>query len=343
MMCVTRNPRRNLFAATMAGLLASAVAMTAAVAQEAADDIAARFAADGDPDTSQDAATGTREGNGGSEDGRTLIDEAREAVERALERAKETSDAAPSGDTPGASAPTATDTPQPQPTASKANEETSGPKEDLAERLRRIRRDRAAENAHQAEKPDAASPAPDEKAEDSVINSVMSRIATKAAGYISPLVEKHVTVLLIMDVGDKGVRRWSKTADPMICVHENCFISRGADQSAEKLTREAAFGPTVALAKRGGACRSSPACIFRDVDLETVEAKLQPVDLKFLKHDRRDAAAIRADTTCAVLSGALSCRSPIVGDSWRAWVVPESVAREAGALGLQAALDGGLK
>jgi hypothetical protein len=200
----------------------------------------------------------------------------------------------------------------------------------LTDKLREVRRKRAVETGQNLDEQPAVPPA-------------LSRLAAQASGYISPLVEKHVTVLLVMDVGKTGVRRWSKTADPMLCVHENCYLSRGADQSAEKLSRSKAFGPTVALTKRGQACRSKPACIFRDIDLETVEAKLQPVDLKFLRHDRREARAIRADTTCAIIDGKLSCRNAVEGKSWKAWVVPESVAKRVGARGLEQAMETGLE
>ncbi len=211
--------------------------------------------------------------------------------------------------------------------------------EALSDRLKEVRREHEIEVQHPH-----ATPSQDKQAEEpGLVSQVVSKIAAKAAGYISPLVEKNVTVLLVMEVGKTGVRRWSKTADPMLCIHESCYISRGADKPAEKLSREKAFGPTVALGSRGGACRSSPSCVFRGIDLETVEAKLQPIDLKFLHHDRREAKAIRADTTCAIIEGELSCRSPVEGKSWKAWIVPESIAKRIGAVGLEKALEKGIE
>lgn len=155
--------------------------------------------------------------------------------------------------------------------------------------------------------------------------------------------ERRVTVLLIMDVGDTGWRRISSTADPMLCLHQHCYLSRGVHSPAERLTRRAAFGPAVALGKRGGACRSSPACIFRGIDLETAEAVLQPVDLRFLRHDRRETRLIRADKTCSVANGELVCGHTVRGADWQAWIVPESVAKRAGAEALELALDAGLE
>lgn len=155
--------------------------------------------------------------------------------------------------------------------------------------------------------------------------------------------EQHVTILLIMDVGKTGWRRLSKTADPMLCLHEHCFLSRGADLPAEKLSRRTAFGPAVALVKRGVSCRSSPSCIFRDVDLETAEAILQPVDLRVLRHDRRETQLIRADKTCDLIRGELVCGHTVGTTDWRAWIVPESVAKRAGPAALEMALESGLE
>lgn len=283
-----------------------------AQAADSASSIAERFAADGkEPTTGTDPTPQAIEPD--------YREEAQQAVERAL--AQERARAANSQDEAEAV------TPAPPATASKLEEDA----EDLSEKLREVRRKRAVD--------DASSPQQPEKG---LVSEVVSRFATQASEYISPLVEKRVTVMLEMEVGKTGVRRWSKTADPMLCIHENCYLSRGEEAAAEKLTRAKAFGPGVALGKRGQACRSKPACIFRDINLETVEAKLQPIDLKFLRHDRRDAQPIRADTTCAIIKGALSCRNPVEGKTWRAWIVPESVAKDAGAEGLRSAIAKGL-
>ncbi len=153
---------------------------------------------------------------------------------------------------------------------------------------------------------------------------------------------RRVTVLLVMDVGKKGIRRWSKTADPMLCVHEYCFLSRGPDKSAVRHNRRVAFGPGIALGQRGLACRSSPACVFRNVDLGADEARLQPIDLKILRHDRREAELVRADESCRLSAEELVCDQPVIGATWRAWIVPETVAEEAGMRALKRALANGL-
>ncbi len=333
---------------------AVALAITAlfpvpALAEGAADAIAGKFADDeakANPNADQDT--------------KWIREEAKRAVERAL--AQENADP-DSGDASAKRQPEAntdnkadsesnTETP-PRTIAHETVEETSDEfeaeraadttkmldvdGEELADKLRKVRR------KHQtvADEPGLAKDdtAPDQPG---LVETAVSGIATKVAKYISPLIEKRVSILIVMEVGNKGVRAWSKTADPMVCIHEFCYLSRGPDKSAERLTRSAAFGPTIALGKRGQACRSKPACIFRDIDLETVEAKLQPVDLRFLRHDRREAKTIRADASCAIFDGALSCRAPVAGKGWRAWIVPETVAEKAGAEGLVAAMAKGL-
>lgn len=151
--------------------------------------------------------------------------------------------------------------------------------------------------------------------------------------------ERHVTVLLRMEPGDKGIRRFDKTADPMLCVAESCYISRGPDRPAERIERWQAFGPFVALGSRAGACNNSLGCVFRDVDLEAAAALIQPVDLRIVRHDRRQAREASADATCRMRRGRLACERTLSGGTWSAWVVPESLARQAGAAALANALD----
>jgi hypothetical protein len=340
---------RLLSASAVVALTASLCALPA-LAEGAADAIAGKLATD---------KSGAQTAN--DPEAKWLHEEARRAVERALaleNDAKKAGGASPAGDVApmgqedsatGAVQPKAgeavSDTsqsepddppsasiPEPEPDPAKRDAEVK----ELSERLRDLRRKRDAERVEALKAhPNGGGEGQDGK--------VLSELATGTPSYISPLVEKTVSILIVMDVGKSGLRSWSKTADPMLCIHESCYLSRGPQKSAEKLTRRTAFGPSVALGKRGQACRSKPACIFRTIDLETVEAKLQPVDLRFLRHDRREAKAIRADTTCGIFEGQLSCRAPIHGKGWTAWIVPESVAARAGASGLEAAMAKGLE
>lgn len=343
------NFTRLISASAVVALTASFCAIPA-LAEGAADTIAGKFATDeGEAQTADDS------------EAKWLHEEARRAVERALAlendqknagSAGPASDVTPKGHEDAATAgvePTAGEAvpetsqsePDAPPSASLAEPVADPAKRDaevkeLSEKLRDLRRKRDADGVEALK----AHPKGGGEGQD---GQVLSELTTGTPGYISPLIEKTVSILIVMDIGKSGLRSWSKTADPMLCIHENCYLSRGPQKSAEKLTRRTAFGPSVALGKRGQACRSKPACIFRTIDLETVEAKLQPVDLRFLRHDRREAKAIRADTTCAIFNGELSCRAPVHGKGWTAWIVPESVAARVGASGLEAAMAKGLE
>ncbi len=162
-------------------------------------------------------------------------------------------------------------------------------------------------------------------------------VAAKQAASHTDL--RDVTVLLVMDAGSRGIRRWNKNADPMLCVGGSCYVSRGADVPAEQMSHGKAFGPGVALGKRAGACSNHLGCVFRHVDLGSTREWLQPVDLRILRHDRRESKLVTADPTCAITAGRLSCDRAIDGGTWRAWIVPEHIARRAGAAALEAALE----
>lgn len=154
---------------------------------------------------------------------------------------------------------------------------------------------------------------------------------------------RHATVLLVMKPGNRGIRRWNKTADPMLCIDDSCYISAGAETAARRVTRRKGFGPGIALGTRAGACNDQLACVFRNVDLVNDHAWMQPVDLRIVRHDRRESRRISTDPTCTLSDGRIACARTIESDDYRAWIVPEDVARHAGADALKAALDNRLQ
>jgi hypothetical protein len=153
--------------------------------------------------------------------------------------------------------------------------------------------------------------------------------------------ETRTTVLLVLEPGSRGIRRWNKTADPMLCVGATCYVSTGAASPATALTRGRAFGPGVALGGRAGACRNALGCVFRGIPLEGRVA-IQPIDLRLLRHDRREVREVVPDETCRLVRGALSCRAPVRAETYRAWIVPERLAERAGPEALAAAVESGL-
>jgi hypothetical protein len=154
--------------------------------------------------------------------------------------------------------------------------------------------------------------------------------------------ETQATILLVMEPGTRGIRRYEKTADPIICIGDNCYVGNGVEQAATAMTRGRAFGPGNTLGQRAGACRHSLVCVFRDVPVGAGRFDVQPIDMRILRHDRREKMSVETDRSCTAAGGYLRCSKGSQSASYRLWVVPESVARKAGSSALSAALSGGL-
>jgi colicin import membrane protein len=154
--------------------------------------------------------------------------------------------------------------------------------------------------------------------------------------------DPRVTILLVMEPGTKGIRRFNKTADPVICEGTSCFVSNGAGAPARVMALRKTLGPGNTFGKRAGACRGKLACVFRGVTLTGAAPTIQPVDLKVLVHDRREARTVSGDASCRVIATGLACGRTVVAQGYRAWIVPESVAELAGPAALDAAVLRGL-
>src|SRR5581483_8745155 len=163
--------------------------------------------------------------------------------------------------------------------------------------------------------------------------------AAKAGGYVPT----RFTVLLVLEPGTYGIRKnGPKVADPVLCMHEGCYVSAGADRPAVYMRGHKALGFGNTWGGRAGACRQALGCVFRDVDLGPLPGYLQPVDLHIFKHDRRPGQLVLADSGCRADSGRLLCRHGIYAETYTLWVLPESVATEAGPAALQRAVSEGL-
>ena len=151
-----------------------------------------------------------------------------------------------------------------------------------------------------------------------------------------------VTVLLVMDVGTRGIRRFEKTGDPLLCGASGCYVSTGPGTAAKYLAGRKAFGFFNTMGGRAGACSQSLGCVFRGVDLGVAGGVLQPVDMRLVRHDRREQRAVTGDSGCRLSSGALDCRRPINSSDYRLWVVPEDLAEAAGTRALEQSIAEGL-
>ena len=186
-------------------------------------------------------------------------------------------------------------------------------------------------------------PAPAPNAEEEVRPSLTPPMALGGTERIPAVPEDpRVTVLLVMEPGNKGIRRFNKTADPVLCHGAQCFVSTGAATPARALPRGRALGAANTFGQRAGACRHSLTCVFRAVTLDGAAPSIQPIDLKVLVHDRRAPRTVSGDTSCRVTVGRLSCSRTVVAPGYRAWIIPERIAEEAGAGVLGAALARGL-
>jgi hypothetical protein len=153
----------------------------------------------------------------------------------------------------------------------------------------------------------------------------------------------RVTVLLIMVPGSYGIRRGGvQVADPVLCMRDGCYISAGADRPATFLPGRRALGLRNTWGARAGACRNALGCTFRSVELGTLPAFLQPVDLHIFRHDLRGGFAVLADSDCAITAGRLTCRYGIDAETYTMWIVPERLAEMLGPAGLERALSEGL-
>lgn len=150
------------------------------------------------------------------------------------------------------------------------------------------------------------------------------------------------TVLLKLKPGNTGLRRFKKTADPVLCGRRHCYVSQGYVKAAQRAHRGATLGPFNTLGRRAGACRQNLSCAFRGIDVSEDGVLLQPIDLKIMRHDRRAYRSLKADPTCRVAAGRLHCSNAMRAKTWTAWVVPEHIALEAGEDGLKTALQDGL-
>ena len=160
--------------------------------------------------------------------------------------------------------------------------------------------------------------------------------------FITTKYPARVTVLLVMNPRRHGWRRYKKAVNPVLCVGKRCYVSAGVADTADALPRRRALGPRNSLSRRAGPCNNQLVCVFRGVTLDRNPSYIQPIDMGLLRHRRRDIRKAEPDRTCAVTHGALQCASVIIAHRYRAWIVPEAVAEEAGPEALKEALYKGL-
>lgn len=171
-------------------------------------------------------------------------------------------------------------------------------------------------------------------------------VATKAASPAQPPAASpaqtaagsvKATVLVVLS--QNGTHGTSfKTFDPIICFAGNCFISTGANSDARTTSRDEALSTKNAVTTGAGACAGQMGCVFRGVTFDQ-GAPLQIIDLGLVNHKLHEPLEAKADGTCALDEGDLTCKKPLTAPDYRVWIVPESLAAQAGPDKLGSALD----
>ncbi len=152
----------------------------------------------------------------------------------------------------------------------------------------------------------------------------------------------RATILMVLAASDGRPLNSERAADPILCLQDGCYVSNGPQAQASYHS----FGQSLSLPGRigrgAGTCNHARTCVFRDVDLGAATTLVQPIDLKLVRHDRREQREVSIDQTCKLIEGRLSCSRPVRTATYTLWIVPEHVAREIGSDKLAEAVSDGL-
>lgn len=203
---------------------------------------------------------------------------------------------------------------------------------------RRQELDELSRRLQRAEERRAGKTMPDDASPSRLGSGAAPDIVTEAR----PPAQDRVAVLLVMAPGNKGIRRFIKSADPVLCAERSCFVSRGVTETAMQMSQSRALGIANTFGSRAGACSDSLGCVYRGVPFDLRTRVLQPVDLRLVSHDKREAHLVAPDRTCRLEAAGLVCDGAIKSADYTMWIVPEMLAEKAGPVALKAAVANGL-
>ena len=152
----------------------------------------------------------------------------------------------------------------------------------------------------------------------------------------------RATILMVMTPGDDRARDPNRGSDPILCVDGGCYVSNGAQAPATYHSFTQSLSLSGRLGRGAGECNHSNVCVFRNVDLGAGVAMVQPINLRFVRHDRREQREVSIDSSCRIIDARLSCSRPIRTSGYNMWVIPETLARDVGPEMLTGALATGL-
>lgn len=153
----------------------------------------------------------------------------------------------------------------------------------------------------------------------------------------------RATILMIITSSETRAQKVERGADPILCVTAGCYVSNGAQAPATYHSLDQSLSLSGRLGRGAGDCNHSIVCVYRNVDLGTGPAMVQPVNLRFVRHDRREQREVSVDDSCRVIGGHLSCSRPVRTAGYTMWVVPEALARDIGPEMLTTAVSTGLR
>lgn len=135
----------------------------------------------------------------------------------------------------------------------------------------------------------------------------------------------RVTVLLQMEPRMRR-GRGHESMDPVLCLTDGCYVSNGPEAPASFLPGRKAMRFGNVIGRRAGVCNHAYTCVFRNVEIGALPAEIQPVDIRVLRHDRRQPESVDALSICRSTPGRLACTGAIQGDGYTMWIIPDSVA-----------------
>ena len=147
----------------------------------------------------------------------------------------------------------------------------------------------------------------------------------------------RATILAVLTQPAGNGARAITPPDPIICLADICYISAGPNADAKLISRAEALSTKNTVTSGAGACKGVSRCAYRGVSMKRGD-EVQIIDLGLVGHDRREPADVTPDTSCRVEDGDLLCDQPVAAPDYRIWVVPETIANDAGPGAIEHAL-----
>ncbi len=152
----------------------------------------------------------------------------------------------------------------------------------------------------------------------------------------------QATILLILEPQGQATPPATPAHDALVCTGETCVVSNGFEAPAKALSRSDAQALKSSDGVTPDSCRGKSACVFREVAVSPTP-RIGVLDLiQASGNAGGDGYTTDIDTSCRVADGELMCDHPLATPDFRMWVVPEAIAKTAGATLLENAIVEGL-